>query len=275
MPPASCKLVIPPSLCSAENSLSALRVIAVIMIVMYREHGIGHINDLAIGSERLPDQPVVPKDPPYNESRDVPSVKAARKNKIVNPFGPAPQPVPQNPPAQLRLPVLVSKIQGHGDFDVPPASHHQEVPMPLAHALHRIKKIPHQQNVAIDVAEQIVPRDGLRPAKHVVQSLCSKLVAIEVRFVAQPRLFCRFGRALLIAKQNHFHFGVQQSPAFQRILLNDSVMSDKRFRCGEEREHCVPASPLFLVYSVESLLVHLLPLRRDDFLENRVQPARN
>src|SRR2546430_8001928 len=62
MPPASCTLVIPPSLCSAENSLSALRVIAVIMILMCREHGIGHINDRAIGSERLPDQPVVPKD---------------------------------------------------------------------------------------------------------------------------------------------------------------------------------------------------------------------
>ena len=91
-------------------------------------------------------------------------------------------------------------------------------------------KIPHQQNVAIDVAEQIVSRDGLSARKHKIQSLCSKLGALYVWFVVQPQLLGRFRRAFLIAKPNHFHAWLQLLPSnslYFSCCLCDAMISSR------------------------------------------------
>src|SRR5215472_4114752 len=89
-----------------------------------------------------------------------------------------------------------------------------------------------------------MPRDLLRPAKHRVQSLRPELVALHLRLVPDSQLFGDLCRSLLVAKQNHFHVRMEQCPALQRILLDDSVVSAERLRRREEREHFVPSSVL-------------------------------
>jgi len=109
--------------------------------------------------------------------------------------------------------------------------------MPRLHALQRSPEVLHQNDVAVDVAQNVVPCEGARRCEHVIQPLGPILVAFHVVFMAQAQLPSRFGSVFLIPKQNHFHSRMHQRPARQRISLNPPAVPAKRFRRGKERKH--------------------------------------
>ena len=73
--------------------------------------------------------------------------------------------------------------------------------MPSLHALQRMPEVLHQNDVAVDVAQNLVPRDRSRRREHIMQPLGPILVALHVRPEAQTQLPRGFGRALLIANK--------------------------------------------------------------------------
>ncbi len=76
------------------------------------------------------------------------------------------------------------EAQRFGDIGVPAAADHQEFPVHGLYALDGAPEIPHQDDVAIDVAEDLIPSYGLRLGEEIVQPLGTPLVAFHVRFVA-------------------------------------------------------------------------------------------
>jgi hypothetical protein len=90
---------------------------------------------------------------------------------------------------------------------------------------------------AIDVAEQLVPGDGPRTAKHKIKPLGAKLVALDMGLMPDLQFVSRLSSAFFVAKENDFGLREQQRPAFQRIALNDSVVAAEGFRGRKERQH--------------------------------------
>ncbi|PYT62378.1 MAG: hypothetical protein DMG35_07725 [Acidobacteria bacterium] len=177
----------------------------IIVVLMHRHNHHGRVHDGIFRIESFPDEPVVPKHPPNYERRHVRFVRPGRKQKIIDPLGRSPPAFPQYPGAQPRLPIPDLEIHALADLGIPAPPHHQKFRMRRPHALHCIAKILHQNDVAIDVAENIVPRDLLRPAKHGVQSLGAQFVALDAGLVAKSQFLRCLRRAFLIPEQNHFH----------------------------------------------------------------------
>jgi hypothetical protein len=71
------------------------------------------------------------------------------------------------------------------------------------------RKIQHQDDVAIDVAQDLVLGDGLGAGKEIVHSLGAEFVALHERLVTQAELKACFGSARIIAKENHFDAGME------------------------------------------------------------------
>ena len=68
---------------------------------------------------------------------------------------------------------------------IPAAANHQKFPAHRADTLDRTTEILHQDNVAIDVAQDLVLRDELRSREQIVQPLGAVLVALHVRLVVK------------------------------------------------------------------------------------------
>src|SRR5712664_425671 len=129
------------------------------------------------------------------------------------------------------------EAQRFGDIGVPAAADHQKFAVHGAHALDGAAEILHQDDVAIDVTEQLMPRDGLGPGEKIVQALGAQLVARDVRLVAKSEFLRDFGGAFVVAKENDFDLGMKGFPGLQRVALNDADMGAEGFRGGEEGQH--------------------------------------
>jgi len=98
-----------------------------------------------------------------------------------------------------------------------------------ADALEGAPEILHQYNVAIDVAEDLIPRYGLRLREEIVQPLGAPLVALDLRLVAQSEFLRGFGGAFVRAKENDFDLRMKRLPGLQRVALNDPMWPRKGF----------------------------------------------
>jgi hypothetical protein len=78
-----------------------------------------------------------------------------------------------------------------------------------------------------------MPRDGLRPREHKVQTLGAPLVALDVRLVPQSEFLRSFGGAFVRAKEYDLDPGMQRFPGLQRVALNDPDVSAEWLRGGE------------------------------------------
>jgi hypothetical protein len=106
------------------------------------------------------------------------------------------------------LPIWCSKLQWLADVRIPAPPHHQESLVPTAHSFQRLAEVWEQNDVAVAVAQQVVPRQFLRLREDVIEPLTPKLVALDVRLVAQPELASCLRRTRIIAKQNHLYIRV-------------------------------------------------------------------
>jgi hypothetical protein len=70
-------------------------------------------------------------------------------------------------------------------------------------------EVPHEDDVAIDVTQQVVPRDGLGARKHIIQPFCALLVAFNMRLVPQSEFLRDFRRAFLITEKNYLDLGMK------------------------------------------------------------------
>jgi hypothetical protein len=73
----------------------------------------------------------------------------------------------------------------------------------------------------------------LRPVKHTIDVLGTRRMTREMRLVTNAQFRANFRRALLIAKQDHFHVGMKKLPALQGIPLDDAGMTEKRLCRGK------------------------------------------
>src|SRR6516225_9955142 len=94
----------------------------------------------------------------------------------------------------------------------------------------RLAETLHQHYVAIDIAEQIMPRDRLGTGKHKIQPLSAELVSLHLRLMPDLKFASRLGSAFFVAKENHFNLRVEQRQTLQRIPLNDSLVAAEGFR---------------------------------------------
>src|SRR5579871_5092906 len=106
-----------------------------------------------------------------------------------------------------------------------------------ANTLQGRKKISEEQNVAIRVAEQVVPCDSLSPRKHGAEELGAELVAFDVRLVAEAEFAADFSGTRIVTEENDFSIGMELFPAGQGIALNDATVTGEGFAGGEESEH--------------------------------------
>ncbi len=98
-------------------------------------------------------------------------------------------------------------------------------------------EVLHEDNVAIDVTQQLVPRDGLRARKHIIQPFCAPVVALDVRFVAHSKFLRGFRGAFVIPEEDDFDLGVEACPGLNRVTLDDASVAAEGFRGGEEGQH--------------------------------------
>lgn len=99
------------------------------------------------------------------------------------------------------------------------------------------REIGQQDDVAIDVAEDLVAGDGLGAGEKVVQALGAVLVALDVRLVAESKFPGGFGGAIIGAKKDDLDVWVQGFPGLQGVALDDASVADKGFGGSEEGQH--------------------------------------
>src|SRR5579859_391740 len=240
MPPPARQSIIPPRLLVVPHSRFPPRVISVVMILVRRHHRFRRIHHRRALPQRLPHQPVVPMHPPQHQLRHPARIQSAPKRKIIDPLRPPLPGASLRQPPQPLLPIPSRKVVSRRDVHVPPPPHQQKF-LPLRrHSFQRPPEISHQQNVAVAVAQHLVPRHLRRPRKQVIHPLRSPRAPLHVPLVPQPQLPRHLRRSLFLPKQNHLHLRPQPFPTPQRVPLDHRLMSHKWLRRSEQGEHGCP-----------------------------------
>src|SRR5262249_8561170 len=126
------------------------------------------------------------------------------------------------------------------DVRVPSPPNHQEVQLCVSHFRERGAKIRKKHDVAIRITEKVVLGQGLGALEHGADQNGAELVFADVRLVAYAKISGGFGIALLVAKQNDLHAGMEKRPALQRVPLNHVEVSAEGLGGGEDRQHECP-----------------------------------
>jgi len=129
------------------------------------------------------------------------------------------------------------KIDGLGNVRIPPAPDHQKFRHLPANSFKCVKEIRKQDNVAIQVANIVMPGKPLRFAKKIADIFEPGFVSLYIRLMPQSKLSARFCGSLVVAEQNHFYIRVHERPALERIPLNHPVVSPKRLGRCEKSDH--------------------------------------
>ena len=102
-----------------------------------------------------------------------------------------------------------------------------------ADAFEGAPEILHQDDVAIDVAEGVVARDGLGTGKEIVEALGAPLVALGVGLVTESELPSGFGGTFVVTEENDFDLGMKRLPGLQRVALDDAGVAAEGLGGGE------------------------------------------
>src|SRR5690349_9628637 len=89
------------------------------------------------------------------------------------------------------------------------------------HAFDGAEKVAGKNDVAIDVTEHGVTRNGLCPSEHVVEEICPELVALDMSFVADAEIAGGLGGALFVAEEDYLDIRMQKRPTLERVALDD------------------------------------------------------
>lgn len=124
-------------------------------------------------------------------------------------------------------PVWPSEIDRLCNVRVPPASYREKVLFPCEDSLESPAELRKLDDIAVRIAEILVPRDFLGAGKHIIQVFHSGLVPFGVPLVPHAQLHADFRGAVLVAEKDHFDIGMEKLPALERIALNDGRVAVK------------------------------------------------
>jgi len=142
-------------------SSSSIGMIRVIVVLMNGQNDCGSVNDGHARRPRVPDQPIVPAGAPGEEWRNLAEVQALGKDEIINPLRRTLEVCLQSTGADIRFPIRSREINRGSNLGILAPADHQKILAPGTNPLHSGTEIGEQENVAIHVAEQVVPRGSL------------------------------------------------------------------------------------------------------------------
>ena len=117
----------------------------------------------------------------------------------------------------------------------------------LANHRQRFAKFPRQHDVAVRIAQQLVPRNFLRSGKQIIRSHRPQPAPFYLPLVPQPKFHAYFLRSLIVPEENHLGVRVQQRPTLQRVALRYPVVPPKWLSRRKKSNH--PARFFFLSLS--------------------------
>jgi hypothetical protein len=126
-----------------------------------------------------------------------------------------------------------------GDIRIDPLANHEEFLVGGGDGAEGGAEIVEEEDVAVDVAEDIVPRNLLSLGEHVVEPLGAELTALDVRLVAEAEFAGDFRGAFIGAEENDFDFGMEAGPRLDGVALDDADVPFEGFPRGEEGKHVV------------------------------------
>src|SRR6266436_3606277 len=222
---------------SLPDTSRAVRMVGIIMVLMYSLDDSRSIHNARAGLTRMPHQPVVPAGTANHERRRILIVKAARKGEKVDPLRWALVIRFEGKTPHRRLPVRGVEVHRRSDIGVPTLTRHQESAAESGHALSRNAKIRKENDVAIDIAKEIVVREILRSVENRRKIFSAVLIALDAGNVANSEVAGGFGSALLVAEENHVGRGMNPLPTFDGITLNDADVPAKWLWRREKSNH--------------------------------------
>src|SRR5208282_4227085 len=220
----------------APHAGHALRVIGIVVVLVHRTDDLGNVDDGDARGPGLPDQPLVPPVAADNQIGDL-RIKAAAKGEIVDVVIEALKALPPGALHDGFLPAGLGKIERQSDVHIPAPPDHQKGRAAGRKSRDGSQEIAGQNDVAIDVAEDVVARDLLGAAENGAQTLRAILPTLDRGFVAQTQFAADLRGARIVAEENHLHVRMQPLPAFQRIALDHRGVPGERFGGSEERNH--------------------------------------
>ena len=236
VPFAAGQFVIAAGLRVRPNALGATGMIAVVMILVDGRDLARNIDNIGAEVARLPNEVVIPPDAPDDERRNL-GIEAAGEGEIVDRIGAAANSFLEGELAETISGTGPVEIDGLRDVHIPATADHEKSVVDGLHALEGAAELRQKDDVAIEVAEEIVARDFLCAGEHEIEALGAEFIALHKRLVAQAELAGNFGGAGIIAEENDFHMGMEELPALERISLEDGALIPERLCGSEKREH--------------------------------------
>jgi hypothetical protein len=208
-----------------------------VVILMDGDDGGGNINDSSAAGACVPNEPVVEPWPAGSKGGQLSFEEAAAEAEIVYKISGALPLGRKRAPSNAIFPVSVSEIEPIGDVRVPTSTHDQKFAAPVGHAFECLWEVRGQNNVAIDVAKQLVLGEILCPVEDPIQVGRVELVTWNRRLQMSAKLASDFRGSPIVTENKDFDSGVQAFPALDGIALDDGAVASKRFRCSKNREH--------------------------------------
>src|SRR5581483_2924940 len=140
-------------------------------------------------------------------------------------------------PPYLSFPIGPLKIDWLSHGRIPTPANYEEFRKGPSHIENGLREAVKQYNVAIHIAKAIVCGNLLCAGENRRKQGRAKLVARDLRFIAQLKSPGGFARARLVTKENDFTFWVQLAPTAYGIPLNQAVMALESFGDGKNGQH--------------------------------------
>jgi hypothetical protein len=194
------QVVVAGSVLVIPHAVLALRMVAIVMSLVNGAYGPRSIDYGCTDTKCVPDEPVIPRNPPDDQPGDLAMVEAPRKSEVVNPPAIALLVSGYGKPSNAISPRSIAKIDGFADIRVPTASDHKKARTGRLDGLDRAQQIRKEDYVTVGITQGVVAGDFLCAVKIAVDKFEPRLVALDARFVAHAELGADAGSTLVIAK---------------------------------------------------------------------------
>ena len=231
------ELVIFLSFLAFPNALFALWMIAVIVILVHGGDDRGGVNQRRSGRTREPEEPVVPTRSANHEFRNALAEKALAKGKIIDPLGGPLAVRAKSEITDLGGPIGAIEIQRLANIHIPAAAGHQKGIELASDTWQGRAEIVEQQDVAIHMAENFVPRECLRLIVNAGEILRAVTILAHLWHMADAQFAANFGSAGIVPEKNDFRIRMDALPTAQCVALDDVNVPREGLRCGEECKH--------------------------------------
>lgn len=125
------------------------------------------------------------------------------------------------------LPIGPREIDRSGNVSIPAATYHQKSRLGRTYHLEGGRELLRQNNVAVDIADEVVSSEPLCAVKDRVEPLRSAGIDNDICVMADTELGADCRSALVITKQDDIDVRMKQLPALQCVALDDGGVAAK------------------------------------------------